>query len=337
MRKLSQDKINSIHLLLFQGASVKSVARHVKVSKSTVSKYKDLGGFTGRISKGGRKRTLTETAMRQIKRDVLSGRLKTAVEVRRDLVRAGYDVSHATVIRTLKALGFEAKLKKKKPLISAKNRKARLKWAEEHKHWTEKDWERVVFTDETKINIWGSDGVRYCWVQPGDPLKPHHLDLTVKHGGGSLMMWGCMTAKGVGYACHVEESIDSRVYCEVLESTLKDSLDYYGLDVDDITFQHDNAACHSSNTTTKWLKDQGFDVLPWPAQSPDLNPIEHIWHYLKVRLSTYERKATSIRELWERVDKEWNSIRSDLCAKFIRSMKDRIDAVIAAKGGPTRY
>ncbi|KAG1399551.1 hypothetical protein G6F59_013311 [Rhizopus arrhizus] len=52
----------------------------------------------------------------------------------------------------------------------------------------ENDWRRVVFSDETKVNIWGSDGCKYYWSRPGDPLKPHHIDVTVKHGGGSLIM-----------------------------------------------------------------------------------------------------------------------------------------------------
>jgi hypothetical protein len=64
-----------------------------------------------------------------------------------------------------------------------------------------------------------------------------------------------------------------------------------------------------------------------------MNPIEHIWHYLKLRLSTYERKATSVHELWERVDKEWNAIPPEMCKR----MPARIKAVIAAKGGYTKY
>ncbi|KAG1317667.1 hypothetical protein G6F62_012759 [Rhizopus arrhizus] len=60
------------------------------------------------------------------------------------------------------------------------------------------DWRRVVFSDETKVNVWGSDGCKYYWSRPEDPLKPHHIDVTVKHGGGSLMMWGCMTHEGPG-------------------------------------------------------------------------------------------------------------------------------------------
>ncbi|KAG0804105.1 hypothetical protein G6F20_012964 [Rhizopus arrhizus] len=76
--------------------------------------------------------------------------------------------------------------------------KRRLAWAKKYQNWTTDDWRRVVFSDETKVNVWGSDGCKYYWSRPEDPLKPHHIDVTVKHGGGSLMMWGCMTHEGPG-------------------------------------------------------------------------------------------------------------------------------------------
>ena len=262
MKALSRDKVNSVTVLLRRGVSVKKVAKQLKLSSSTVSKYKNIGGLEGSSSAGGRERKISEAKLRILRRDILSGELKTAEAVRTRLVQEGYGVSYHTVIRALKSLGFVARLKKKKPFMSAKNRAARLKWAKEHQHWTVKDWERVVFTDETKINVWGSDGVRYCWIRPGDPLRPHHLNLTVKHGGGSLMMWGCLTAKGIGYGFQVEESIDSRVYQEVLEKHLKDSLEYYGLVNEDFVFQQDNAPCHTSSSTTAWLERQGYMVLP---------------------------------------------------------------------------
>ncbi|KAG1125393.1 hypothetical protein G6F38_013827 [Rhizopus arrhizus] len=61
----------------------------------------------------------------------------------------------------------------------------------------------MVFSDETKVNVWGSDGVKYYWKRVGDKLRFHHLDLTVKGGGGSVMMWGCITYDGPGYACRI--------------------------------------------------------------------------------------------------------------------------------------
>ncbi|KAG1142027.1 hypothetical protein G6F37_012713 [Rhizopus arrhizus] len=103
------------------------------------------------------------------------------------------------------------------------------KSAKVYKDWTEDDWRRMVFSDETKINVWGSDGCRYFWRRPGDKLQPHHLDLTVKGGAGSVMLWGCMTWDGPGYACTIEDgTMKASDYVHILSTTLMDSLNYYG-------------------------------------------------------------------------------------------------------------
>ncbi|KAG0773116.1 hypothetical protein G6F22_015153 [Rhizopus arrhizus] len=117
---------------------------------------------------------------------------------------------------------------------------ARLKWAKAHKDWTEDDWRRMVFSDETKINVWGSDGCKYFWRRPGDKLQPHHLDLTVKGGAGSVMLWGCMTCNGPGYACTIEDgTMKASDHVHILSTTLMDSLNYYGYKQEAIYFQQD--------------------------------------------------------------------------------------------------
>ena len=196
-----------------------------------------------------------------------------------------------------------------------------------------------MFSDETKINIWGSDGCKYYWTRPGDVLKPHHIDVTVKHGGGSLMMWGCITVQGPGYACQIYDgTMNSEVYQHILDTTLREFMEFYGLDWSESYYQQDGEPKHHSKSTMKWLEDNKVQLLEdWPAQSPDLNPIEHVWHHLKLKLSGYERKATSVHELWERVEKEWNSFTAEECKRYIDSMPARIKAVIEAKDGHTRY
>jgi hypothetical protein len=81
-----------------------------------------------------------------------------------------------------------------------------------------------------------------------------------------------------------------------------------------------------------------FEItVAWPAQSPDLSPIEHVWEYLKKKLSEYEVKPNGILELWEHVEVEWKKIPEDLCVCLIESMPRRIAAVIKAKGRYTKY
>lgn len=81
----------------------------------------------------------------------------------------------------------------KKPLLSKKNRLARLEFALEHIHWTKTDWTRVCWSDESKFNLFNSDGIQHVRRPAGKRLdrkytKPTNKNQTVKHGGGSVMV-----------------------------------------------------------------------------------------------------------------------------------------------------
>jgi transposase len=77
--------------------------------------------------------------------------------------------------------------------------------------------------------------------------------------------------------------------------------------------------------------------MVWPAQSPDLNPIEHLWGYLKRRLAEHKHPPNGIHELWDRVQVDWEEITALECQKLIKSMPRRVQAVLKAKGGYTKY
>ena len=79
-----------------------------------------------------------------------------------------------------------------------------------------------MFSGKTKISVWGSEGCKYYWLRSGDDLKPHHLGLTVKHGGGNIMMWGCMTYWESGYACQVHDgAMKSKNYQHVFDTVYR--------------------------------------------------------------------------------------------------------------------
>ena len=75
----------------------------------------------------------------------------------------------------------------------------------------------------------------------------------------------------------------------------------------------------------------------WPAQSPDLNPIEHLWNYLKRKLNKYEIPPRDIHELWERVEKKWEAIPKGVVQDLIASMPRRCAVEVEAKGRHTKY
>ena len=151
------------------------------------------------------------------------------------------------------------------------------------------------------------------------------------------MMWGCMTWEGVGFAIKIDDRMDGDLYLQILKDELQETLEYYGLNPPDIIFQQDNDPKHTCKKVKEWLEEQEFRTMVWPAQSPDLNPIEHLWHYLKKKLNEYENPPHSLHELWERVEREWNAIDKSVCQGLIESMPRRVAAVLNAKGGYTKY
>jgi len=91
------------------------------------------------------------------------------------------------------------------------------------------DWKRVIFLDETKVNRLGSDGCKWVWRVPGAPLQDGHVSPTVKHGGGSMMVWGCFTVQGIGNLVRIEDILNAYLYINILKDDLPGTFDWYAL------------------------------------------------------------------------------------------------------------
>ena len=156
------------------------------------------------------------------------------------------------------------------------------------------------------------------------------------------MVWSCMTWEGPGFITKIDGGLNAELYVQILQDEFMQTVEDYGINKDTYIFQQDNDPKHTSKLAKAYLASQGLTeengrYLFWPAQSPDLNPIEHLWEHLKRELCKYPTKATSATENWERTSEVWYQIPKEVCQNLIRSMPDRIQAVIRANGGPTKY
>jgi transposase len=338
MQPLSDDKVNDIISQLQNGHSVRQIAQHMHVGAATVSRIRSkyLSGMSYTVN--GRPKKLSQRDVNHGIRLIMSGKADTATQVAKALQDiTNQDLSAETVRRELKTAGMKASVKAKKPLLTKRHRRARLEWANLHKDWTLDDWKRVVWSDESKINRLGSDGRQWIWKKPGEGLSDRTVEETLKFGGGSLMVWGCMLWDGIGYLARIDGGLDADLYCEILNDELDKSLREYKKNPTDVIFQHDNDPKHTSKKAKNLLRNKPFEVMTWPSQSPDLNPIEHLWFHVKKRLASYETPPTSIHVLWTRVEVEWEKIEPSVCQGLIASMPKRVKTVLKSKGGFTKY
>ncbi len=220
-----------------------------------------------------------------------------------------------------------------KPLLNQRQRQRHLTWAVEKKNWTVAQWSKVLFSDESQFCIsFGNQGPR-VWRKGGEAHNPCCLKSSVKFPQ-SMMIWAAMSSAGVGPLCFLKSTVNAAIYQEILEHFMLPSADKLYGDADFI-FQQDLAPAHTAKGTKSWFNDHGVAVLDWPANSPDLNPIENLWGIVKRKMR--DTRPNNADELKATVKETWASIPPQQCHKLITSMPRRIEAVIKAKGAPTKY
>lgn len=243
-------------------------------------------------------------------------------------------VERSTISRVLKKHGINSYSVTKKPLLTALQKQKRLKWALEHRNWTEKDWERVVFTDESVFRSHNSSKYQRVWRKKEQRFQEDCLQRTVK-SQASVQVWGAFSSKGVSMLKRVQGNLNSQRYQAEIINDIKNVCECLVFPDKDYIFQQDLASCHNSLSTRQFLEDNNVKVLDWPGNSPDCNPIENIWNHLKRTLSG--RMPTKSQAIWDVINREWHKLSTTFLKKLIHSMPRRIKAVIEARGGPTKY
>ncbi|KAK3542039.1 hypothetical protein QTP86_011342 [Hemibagrus guttatus] len=143
-----------------------------------------------------------------------------------------------------------------------------------------------------------------------------------------------ISTAGPGRLAVINGTMNSAVYQKILKENVRPSVCDLKLKRTWV-LQQDNDPKHTSKSTSEWLKKNKMKTLEWPSQSPDLNPIEMLWHDLKKVV--HARKPSNVAELQQFCKDEWAKIPPQRCNRLTASYGKHLIAVVAAKGGPTSY
>jgi len=193
---------------------------------------------------------------------------------------------------------------------------------------------QVIFSDESHFEVQGQRS-QFVRRSIGEPIRPGHVEQHVKHPE-KKMFWGCFSIEGPGTLKPVTGMMNAVAYIEVLERKLIPELADKFPNGDGV-FQQDLAPCHTAKKVAKFMTDNNIKTLPWPENSPDLNPIENLWALIKKRLRRHD--CTTKPKMIEAVIQIWfhdEEIKA-MCRNLVLSMPTRIQSVIAAKGGHIKY
>ncbi len=219
-----------------------------------------------------------------------------------------------------------------KPLLNQRQHQKHLTWAVEKKNWTVAQWSKVLFSNESTFCISFGNKV----PESGGRVERHRIHVAWSS------VWSFHSQWWFGLPCHLLVLVhcvfwspqstqpSTRKFLEHFMLTSADKL--YG-DADFI-FQQDLAPAHTAKGTKSWFNDHGVTVLDWPANSPDLNPIENLWGIVKRKMR--DTRPNNADDLKAPVKETWASIPPQQCHKLI-TMPRQIEAVIKAKGAPTKY
>lgn len=307
-------------------ATVKSYCQRAR------QKFLD-GESAGADRKGncGRPSSLDERSKRRMKRISLNDPFKTVTDITNSLQ---LPCSVRTAQRSMNKIGLKAYTPARKTRLTEEHKHARLQWSITHLHWTADQWMNVSFSDESKFVV-GAYHARYVRRKVGERYEDKCIEKSENRGRGSAMVWGTFSYHGCSNLILIDGRANAQDYVNMLNHNLLPNLQT--LLPNGGYFQQDNAPIHKARLTTQWLQNHNIQVLPHPPLSPDMNPIENVWH--AIADSIQHQIILNSQDLFIALSNAWRDHLAIQQVRFnyIESMPRRVRSLHAARGSYTRY
>ncbi|GFW06738.1 transposable element Tcb2 transposase [Trichonephila clavipes] len=261
----------------------------------------------------------------------LSYRRQTAGEIARHTTQVtGRPISRFTVARRLHGGGLFVRRPVRCVPLTPAHRRRRSLWCREHRNWRDNEWGRVLFTDESRFSL-SSDSHRILiWRERESRNYPSNIIKRDRYGGCGVLVWrGIMLGSRTDLHFFDAGSVNGNRYCnEILLPYVRLFRGAMGLQ---FLFMDDNAPCHRTVGAEHLLESENIERMDWPARSPDLNPIEHVWDFLGRRLAARTLPPVTIRELRLALQDEWAAMPQQLIDILIISMGRRCETCLALR------
>lgn len=301
-----------------------SISRHS--IRIFLKRYKDRGTIARKEGSGSPFK-LSPAIQQIIERTMQEDDETTATQLQSRLAAHHVYVSLATILRSRQQLGWVYRGSAYCQLIRTVNKQKRLDWARANIH---DDFDNVIWSDESSIQL--DTHRRYCCRKEGEAPRPKPRP---KHPT-KVHVWAGISKKGATGICIFEGTMDATLYCEILTRTLLPFLAEKFPTPNSHRFMQDNDPKHCSRAAQKFYGDTGINWWRTPPESPDLNPIENLWHELKEYLRRVIKPRTK-EELVDGITTFWATVDVHKCTKYISHLRKVIPKVIENGGGPTGY
>nr|CAH7718988.1 unnamed protein product [Callosobruchus chinensis] len=244
-------------------------------------------------------------------------------------------ISTATIRRRVLASGLRCRRPLRVPLLTTRHRTARLLWARAHQDWLLPQWRNVLFSDESRFGLVSYDYRENVWRERGSQNRLATANGVAPYRGGTQMFWGGIRFNGRTQLIHIPGTMTGAYY---LQNIINVSFNHYLMKSETSsslwTMMPDPIAPEPFN---KALENRNIARLEWPAMSPDINPIEHVWDYVSRAIFNRNNPPRNTQELIVAATEEWDSIPQEMINNLIIGMHRRIDASTRSRGGNTKY